>query len=75
MGVTDKWDVAEVWDKSKDFKFVPNISVDEGIRQAHYNFYEVHETRARLIRFLQRIGVYQYLRPTIKMIQKMARRH
>lgn len=71
MGSTNKWDVTELWNKVGDFKFVQDIGVDEKIRQAHYDFYKIHETKDQLIKLLQTIGVYQYLRPIVKKIQRL----
>lgn len=68
MGVTNKWDISKVWNKTSDFKFVTNIAVDEGIRKAHYDFYKA-DAKTKLIQFMQQIGIYQYMRPIVKKIQ------
>lgn len=70
MGSTDKWDISEVWNKVSGFEFVRGIGVDEKIRKAHYDFYKTHDAKSRVIGYLLKIGVYQYLRPIIKTIQR-----
>ena len=71
MPITDKWHISEIWDKKSGFEFVRAITVDERIRRAHFDFYRTHNVnvKARIIGYLIRIGVYQYLRPFIKMIK------
>ena len=41
MGLTDKWDVSDIWDKEYGFEFCRNISIDETIQNSHYAFYKI----------------------------------
>jgi hypothetical protein len=76
MGVTDKWDISDVWNKVRGFEFVRDISVDENIRQEHYNFYKTRyaDAKGKIIGYLVKIGIYQYLRPIFKKIQHQLKR-
>lgn len=69
MGITDKWDVSEMWDKENGFAFSRDIEVDEGIRKSHYDFYRVNIYKLRIVEYLRRIGVYEAIRPAIKKVQ------
>ena len=71
MGVTDKWDVSELWDKLGHFEFDQNPEVDENIRKRHFDFYRVYTFKLRAIQFLMRVGLYGALRPWIKKIQAL----
>jgi GT2 family glycosyltransferase len=76
MGLTGKWDIPEVWDKTSDFEFVRNISVDERIRRAHFNFYRnwASTGKGRVITGLENIGMYRHLKPILKTIQRAFRK-
>lgn len=73
MGVTDKWDISEVWNTVRGFEFVRDITIDENIRRAHFNFYN-SDAKVKIIGYLVKIGIYQYLRPIIKKIQHQLKR-
>lgn len=74
MGVTDKWNIHEVWDKESGFEFDLDIEVDERIRRSHYDFYR-EPNKVKLVRALRRIGVYDAIRPVLKKIQAGIRGH
>lgn len=59
MGVTDKWNIQELWDKESGFEFDPKIAVDEDIRRSHYDFYRVNKYKYRLKRFLKWVGLHK----------------
>lgn len=63
MGITDKWNVREVWAKVEGFQFVPRIGINEKIERSHFDFYRRNTLREKVIRLLTRIGVDRYLRP------------
>lgn len=70
MGVTGKWDLSEVWDKESGFGFVKDITVNEEIRKAHYDFYKIPVVKTRIVEFLEKMGIYRHLRPILKKIQR-----
>lgn len=69
MGAVGKWDVHELWGKTKGFEFSQEVVVDERIRRSHYEFYKVHAI-TKTIRFLQNIGVYKYMQPMARYIKE-----
>jgi len=67
MGITDKWDVDALWDKTK-FKFVERIEVNPKIEKMNYNFYK-RTGREKLASLLKSAGVYCILRPIYKRLK------
>ena len=74
MGVTDKWNVSDLWGKRDNFEFDQNPEVDERIRKRHFNFYKVYTFKVRAIQFLMRIGLYGAVRPWVKKAQAVIAR-
>lgn len=68
MGITDKWDLNELWDKKK-FNFIENIRIDERIRQANYDFYRESRIKSEIL-FFKGNGLFLYIFTLVKRIIK-----
>jgi hypothetical protein len=75
MGRTDKWDVKELWDKTQGFVFSDDIEVEDSIRDAHNRFYRINKAKLNLIRHLDKVGIYQYLKPVAQAIRNRKNNH
>ncbi len=69
MGVTNKWNVPELWDKVDGFEFADAVEVDADILKIHNSFYKTNKAKIRLIETLDRMGIYRHLRPMARAIR------
>lgn len=69
MGKTDKWDVQQLWKKTDGFVFSQEVSINEDIRTAHFQFYKANKLKIRLIKRLDQMGLYRFIKPVARTLR------
>lgn len=71
MGKTAKWDVKQLWNKTDGFVFSDDVDVDEDIREAHFRFYKANKFKIGLIKQLDSMGLYRFIKPVARVMRRI----
>jgi hypothetical protein len=67
-GISTHWNVQELWNQATGFKFHQDICIDEKISDIYFKFNRIRGI-LRLIVWLDRLGLYKYIRPILRKLR------